>query len=91
MQRARWTAKPVTANTTKTANVMLPILVSREAMPVIAEKQNVQLLPAPVSVKNASKKSKNLLTYINDCDIIFEVKNKAEVSTLTQKQSGVWC
>ncbi len=56
-------------------------------MPATAKKQSAERLIVPVSIK----KLKNLLTYINSCDIISEVKNKAEISTLTQKQLSVWC
>lgn len=79
--------KHIIASIMKTANVRLRISASEEAMPATAKKQSAERLIVPVSIK----KLKNLLTYINSCDIISEVKNKAEISTLTQKQLSVWC
>lgn len=87
MQKAEQNVKHIIVSIMKSANVMLQISVFGEAMLAIAKKQNVKHLPVPVS----AKKLKKLLTYINSCDIIFEIKNKAEISTLTQKQLSVWC
>lgn len=51
MQKAELNVKHITANTTKTVNVMLPILELRAVMPVIAGKQSVEPSPAPVRAK----------------------------------------
>lgn len=67
MPKAKLTVLHSTADTMRTASVRPEISVSREAMPVNAEIRNAEHLPAAV------KKEKNMLTYINYCDIIPKV------------------
>ena len=59
-------------------------------MPVNVMIQPVEHLPAAVK-KTGNESRKKVLTTKNNYGIILKVKNKAELSTLTQKQLGVWC
>lgn len=55
MQKAEQNVKHITASIMRTVNVMLQISVFGEAMPAIAEKQNVRHLPVPVNIKKIKK------------------------------------